>query len=216
MAKRRLAVLGALLAVVSVGGAALATSGAAQTSGGTTPSNGEPHPPATPNVHAATFSQCPPIGVDSGCAILIVVNPDGTVSLQTDPSQPPYENDEDTLIGVQNNAQAVVTSLTLTGVTTPKPTFGFDGDGLCTESNAPSGCPFGSTGYEGPGTSFSSISADKANGTVNFSPGIGPGGTAYFSLEGAISATNLTITPIQVPKPAPAPTLFVQAAQFTG
>jgi hypothetical protein len=178
----------------------------------------EPQAPGPPPVHssAAMFTQCPPIGFDTGCGILIVVNPDGTVSVQTDPSQPPYDNMEDTLIGVQNNSQAVVTSLTLTGVTMPDATFDFDTDGLCTQTGAPSGCPFGSTGYEGPGTSFSNISADKATGTVNFSPGIGPGGTAFFSLEGKISATNLTIAPIQVPKPPPPPMVIVVAPRFTG
>jgi hypothetical protein len=180
----------------------------------------EPQPVGPPPVHtsAAMFTQCPPVGFDTGCAILIVVNADGTVSLQTDPSQPAIENSEDTLIGVQNNSQATVTSLALTGVTLPDPTFGFDGDGLCKavsgQTPPPSGCPFGSTLYEGPGTSFSNISADMANGTVNFSPGVGPGAHAYFSLEGKISATNITIASIPIPKPAP--TVIVVAPRFTG
>ena len=39
----------------------------------------------------------------------------------------------------------------------------------------PAGCPFGATGYEGPGVSFSNIAADSTSGTVNFSPAIPPG-----------------------------------------
>jgi hypothetical protein len=212
----RRAAVGAVLAAAAMAVALGAAPLAAQTP---TP---EPKPTGPPHVHtsAAMFAQCPAIGFDTGCGILIVVNPDGTVSVLTDPSQPPFENVEDTLVGVQNNAQAVVTSLTLTGVTTPDPTFGFDDDGLCHAVGGgappPAACPFGSTGYEGPGTSFSNISADMADGTVNFFPGIGPGGTAFFSLEGAISATNLTIAPITVPKPAPAPMVVVVAPRFTG
>jgi hypothetical protein len=213
------ALLSVLLGVAPALGVVFATPGQAQTSsGGTTSSNGEPHNPVTPNVHAATLSQCPAVGADSGCAILIVINPDGSVTLQTDPSQGPFDGVEDTLIGVQNNSPVVVTSLTLTGVTTPDATFDFDNDGLCDQTPPPPlplGCPFGPTHYEGPGTSFTNISADKATGTVNFA-GIAPGGSAFFSLEGAINASSLVILPIPIPKPAAAPTLFVPAAQFTG
>jgi hypothetical protein len=35
------------------------------------------------------FTQCPPVGEDTGCQELLTVNADGTVSAQTDPNQPP-------------------------------------------------------------------------------------------------------------------------------
>jgi hypothetical protein len=208
----RRAALGAVLAA-AIGVALAAAPLAAQTP---TP---EPHPTGPAHVHtsAAMFTECPAIGDDTGCAILIVVNPDGTVSLLTDPSQGPFEGSDDTLVGVQNNAHVVVTSLTLTGTSKPPP-FGFEDDGLCVPvgmgtPGPPAGCPFGPTGYEGPGTSFSNISADMSTGTVNFT-GIGPGANTYFSLENVITASNLTIAPIAIPPPAP--TLIVAAPRFTG
>ena len=52
--------------------------------------------------------------------------------------------------------------------------------------NAPAGCPFGPTGYEGPGVSFGTPSLDGTSDTIYFNPAIPPGGSAYFSLENAI------------------------------
>jgi RHS repeat-associated protein len=69
--------------------------------------------------------------------------------------------------------------------------FGFDGDGLC--NYGVSGCPFGPTGYEGPNTSFSDVSADQTGGVVNFPFGLAPGGgSTYFSLEEALSTSNVS------------------------
>jgi hypothetical protein len=38
-------------------------------------------------------------------------------------------------------------------------------------------------GYEGPGAWFSSVSAHRGSGTVNFSPALAPGSSTYFALE---------------------------------
>ncbi len=66
-----------------------------------------------------------------GCGLLIVINADGTVTVQ-DSGQGPYDGDDDTLIGVQNNANITITKLTLTGASTLlQPPFDFEGDGLC-------------------------------------------------------------------------------------
>ena len=84
------------------------------------------------------FNQCPAIGADTSCGLLLVINPDGTVTA-VDGGQPPYDNIEDTLIGVQNNSAVSVPSLTLNG----PGAFGFDGDGICSGQFAgtPVGCP---------------------------------------------------------------------------
>lgn len=133
-------------------------------------------------VHAPSstllFSQCPPVGLDTGCSTLITINADGSVSTATDSSQPPYDDDEDQLIGIRNNSAATICSITLSS---NQNIFGFDGDGLCTQTPSPSDCPFGPTGYEGKGTSFDIV--DDQHGTVKFQPCIHPGGSAYFSLE---------------------------------
>jgi hypothetical protein len=148
---------------------------------------------------AALFPQCPPIGLDDGCGVLITVNPDGTGSVTSDPAQPPYEGSEDALVGLQNNSSGTVSSVDLSATTD---IFGFDGDGLCAPNApnpSPSACPFGPTGYEGPGTSFSNINTtDFTSGTVNFSPVVGPNGSAYWSLEEAITAADIHLGTIAV------------------
>jgi hypothetical protein len=165
-----------------------------------------PPPPPTP-----PFTQCPPVGYDTGCAVLIILGPGGTKTTLTDPAQGPFDGVEDTLIGIQNNSGSTVSSFTLTGAPPPgnPPVFQFDGDGLCSGVSStgapgfitpPVGCPYGTTRYEGranatavassaattfPAESFTAISVDENTGTVNFlNPSIPDGGSAYFSLEG--------------------------------
>src|SRR4051812_2914676 len=164
------------------------------------------------------FNQCPPVGLNSGCAVLIVFNADGSLSSYNDLSQGPFDGIEDTLVGVQNNRSTTVTSLQLTGPFI----FGFDSDGVCAGySPGPSGCPFGPTGYEGPNTSFTA--ADSDNGTVNFLNGaIRPGGSAYFSLEEAVTCTsvggNVTCSQSSDPPITAQGTTFgaTEGAGFTG
>src|SRR5215831_20170314 len=54
------------------------------------------------------FSECPAIGQDTGCGLLIVINQDGTTTVLRDPAQPPIDGLEDTLVGVQNNSAQTV------------------------------------------------------------------------------------------------------------
>ena len=72
------------------------------------------------------FHQCPAYGFDTSCAVLLVINEHGGVESYVDPSQGPYDGDEDVLVGVQNNSGSTVTSVSLKG----NDLFGFDGDGL--------------------------------------------------------------------------------------
>jgi hypothetical protein len=71
-------------------------------------------------------------------------------------------------------------------------------------------------GYEGPTSWFSAISADTSGGTVNFSPAIAPGGSAYFSLEAPPNAaaikvgTPTTTGPTGKPPPAFGPKGVIQ------
>jgi RHS repeat-associated protein len=148
-------------------------------------SAGSPLAAATPT---APFTECPPVGVDTGCALLVDVTDSGVTILQ-DASQGPYDGVEDTLIGVSNQSSKDLGHLSL-GSNTDM--FGFDGDGICSfEYVIDPGCPFGPTGYEGPGTSFGEISIDTSSGVVNFSPPVAPGGTRYFSLEEPLSASTV-------------------------
>jgi hypothetical protein len=149
------------------------------------------------------FTQCPAIGSDTSCETLIVINPDGTVTIVSDPGQSPYDGAEDTLIGVQNNEAAAVASIQLSSATLAL--FGFEGDGICSPAFTPftgsaycSSLPSGSTGYEGPDTTFSGIAANKRSGTVNFTDtggGLPAGAGTFFSLEQNVRANNLAATP---------------------
>lgn len=145
---------------------------------------------------SAPYTQCPSVGASASCAILLVINADGSITVLGDPSQGTYDGIDDTLIGVQNNSAVSIPSLTLNG-TNPNqpPPFGFDGDGEATFT----GTWYGPTGYEGPGTSFSNISADQLTGEVDFTGGLAAGASAWFTLEGAVSANDLVIVPPNTP-----------------
>jgi lysophospholipase L1-like esterase len=101
-----------------------------------------------------------------------------------DPSQGTFDGSDDTLVGVINLTGHAIDAIPLQAKVRA---FGFDGDGLCVMTPRPDGCPFGPTGYEGPGVTFSNISADATAGTVNFAGGLQPGASAYFSLEEALA-----------------------------
>jgi RHS repeat-associated protein len=148
-------------------------------------SGATPHAAAAPGAPSSPFNQCPAVGADSSCELLIDITDSGTIVYQ-DPSVGPYDSAEDTLIGVQNRSSTKIGHLSLSSNTD---LFGFDGDGLC--YYGVSGCPFGSTGYEGPQTSFSNISANASGGEVDFAGGLAPGATAYFSLEEALDSTSV-------------------------
>ena len=124
----------------------------------------------------AQFSQCPPVGLSPSCAVLITINPNGSLSLQIDPSVPPFDGDEDTLVGVFNNSGATVFGISLSG----PGIFGFDGDGANHGS------------YAGPGTSFSIM--DRNTGTVNFDSGLNDQQSLWFSLEGSPAGVKLSRT----------------------
>jgi hypothetical protein len=152
---------------------------------------------------AALFPQCPPVGSNLGCSQLVVINSNGSATVQVDPAAPSsgYDGAEDTLIGVQNNSGRSISSINLASTT--RDIFGFDQDGICypsswpapTTRTTPPGCPgiqgFGVTGYEGPGTSFSNISSNRLTGTLNLSPALASGGSRYFALEEALASGQL-------------------------
>src|SRR5437763_1944059 len=83
------------------------------------------------------FTECPAIGADTSCGILIDVT-NGGQSVYADSSQGPFDGTEDTLVGVVNDSSSTLTSLALAGSSS---IMGFDGDGLCGGySGSPSCC----------------------------------------------------------------------------
>lgn len=99
----------------------------------------------------------------------------------------PYDGSDDNYIGFVNNSGAPVSSVTLSSSTD---LFAFDGDGIDTFGAAGNSLDTGSLGgYGGPNVYFTNVSTDYGTGTVNFITPVADGGTAYFSLEEAPSAT---------------------------
>src|SRR5436305_845340 len=87
----------------------------------------------------AVFTQCPPVDVDAGCQFLITITNAGP-SVAQDTTQAPYESEDDSLIGVQNNSSSAITALPLSAPGTAL--FGFEADGICDPGGPPlpSGC----------------------------------------------------------------------------
>ena len=156
-------------------------------------------------ISPAAAAVCPAVGADADCAIILnITSVSGGVGTFTASKGPsfgmPYDGTEDTLLGVTNSSGGIVNSIHLTSTTN---IFGFDGDGLQTFislANAP-----GATGYEG---SFSKTSAfnltgaldtftitNAFTGDVNFPGGLVSGGSAFFSLEEALTLSKIAPTP---------------------
>ena len=143
----------------------------------------------------ANAGTCPAFGADTDCGYLITINADGSITAGST-GQGPYDNSEDTLVGVVNNSPNALTSLTLSGGNI----FGFEGDGEAYYT----GVSYGPTGYEGPNTSFDVV--DNNNGTVNFLSGgvAANGGTSWFTLEEDLAsvAGGVTVVTGSVPEPS--------------
>ena len=152
---------------------------------------------------APLFSECPAVGANTGCAVLITLNPGGSATVTVDGSQGPYDQSEDTLIGVLNNSGSSIGSLPISG----SDIFGFDGDGMCSSSYGAAGnCSKGLNqgdpyDYAGDFVTYSITNADA--GSVNFVGGLGSGQSTYFSLEEP-PTVNLTVGPPTPNAPEPA------------
>jgi Putative Ig domain/GDSL-like Lipase/Acylhydrolase family len=143
------------------------------------------HTPSPP------FRECPAIGADQSCGILIYVTNSGAQVL-SDPSQEPYDGGDDTLVGIVNASSKPLRSIALSSGTD---IFGFDGDGICTYTgwSGDQKCPYGPTGYEGPGVRYGVTSGDS--GPVFFTHQLSAnGGSAYFGLEEALSQAAVVNT----------------------
>jgi lysophospholipase L1-like esterase len=183
---RRALCLGAVIAVTALG----ITTGTASAASPTTP----------------PFGECPAIGSAPSCDILLVVNPDQTISVLGDATVGPYDGSDDTLVGILNNSSNPVQAITVSGPNSDL--AGFDGDGICTYATG------GTTGsgftgdsycsaqqlagtdpedYAGPDNTFTLDPNSQNDVEVDFTgKGLAAGGTTYFSLEGALTAAQIT------------------------
>ena len=159
-------------------------------------------------------SVCPTnIGVDKhGCALIIVVDNTGATVYANPVNDGPYDGSEDTLVGILNNSSSAISSISLSSSAT---IFGFDGDGLCTYITVPNCEP---NGYGGPGVTFTTT--NTKSGAVNFAtPLAAGGGSAYFSLEEALTSSDVSVTaPLNTgaPKVPGTPELNVQLSADHG
>jgi hypothetical protein len=148
----------------------------------------------------AASAQCPNVGADIGCGAIITIT--GTGASVTQTGQGPYDQSDDTLIGVVNNIpkctpgqgsqSACGLSIYSIDLTSTQNIFGFDGDGITTYGQP--GNPQDSTGYGGPNVFFSNINSAATSGRVNFITPIPPGGTGFFSLENVLSSSSACTT----------------------
>jgi len=140
----------------------------------------------------------PGVGLNPlGPEYLITIASNGSISTALNPvygvDPGPYDGVEDTYIGVINNSSTALFNLHLGS----PGAYGFDGDGACATIGCSGGDP---SGYGGPGVTFTPFNNDDGN--VNFAGGIpGGGGTAWFSLEEAVSLNTIVVTP-GVPEPS--------------
>lgn len=161
------------------------------------------------------FTECPAIGYDAYCGLLIWIPSTGHAQVLSDaPAQPPYDNQDDTLVGIVNDSSVPIKRLTLSSTLD---IFGFDGDGVCTtpnpqiatrekatlsptakalceENTAETDTTVGK--YGGTDAYFTTISPTDDHGTVNFiRPLSAGGGHAFFSLEEALTQATVVVPP---------------------
>jgi hypothetical protein len=157
------------------------------------------------------FTQCPGVGADpTGCQLLIVVtavNGAGAATafnvFQSTTDLGPFDGSEDTLIGVLNSSGSTLKTVTVSGPV-GSGVFLFDLDGACisglyTPQPTAAQCPGGAYQTTDPGdygsvnASFTAISGSGDSGTVvvGGANGLANNGTAWFDLEGTITAQQL-------------------------
>ncbi|HXX91134.1 MAG TPA: prealbumin-like fold domain-containing protein [Acidimicrobiales bacterium] len=164
---------------------------------------------------AASTGVCPTDVHDAhDCNLLITVGPDGSVTLSSPDGADPYDGSDDTLVGIVDDSPAPLSSISLASFAD---IFAFDGDGMCTYTFAEdaycAGLPPGSSGYEGPDTTFTDIAPDQDSGTVDFTtPLRANGGSTFFSLENQLGDCG----PDRVCVRVPAGTLTVSKTDTAG
>lgn len=163
--------------------------------------------PAGASPTPAPTVTCPSIGEDAApvCGYVITVGPNATdtayMGSVVGPNQLPYDGSDDVIVGIVNDTDALVSSVTLSGSGDPEGAqdiFGFDGDGMCTEPPYLSWCSTGqqegedsSDGtyplgwdYVGQDNTFSEATDYNVQGTVNFTTPLPPGGSTFFARGG--------------------------------
>ncbi len=129
----------------------------------------------------------PKAGQSTNGAAVVITLTDSGATLQNLSSQT-YDGSDDVEVGLINSSSTTQTSFTLSGSGNGGGLFAFDGDGigngnyLDANTGLPTvGNPSDTTGYAGPGVTYSNITSNRTSGQVDFS--LAPGASTYFSLE---------------------------------
>ena len=144
-----------------------------------------------------------PANVGPYCGVVITITgTSGNLVATITGSGNAYDNDDDQLVGIQNNSSVTVGTIRLFAQPSDDRLFAFDGDGPCFYANPGLWCPQNQVppvaypnppgsqdpnpvGYEGPDNIFVGVSADFTTGTVSFTTPIPPGESTWFALENA-------------------------------
>ena len=190
---------------------------------------------------SAEAALCPAAGADTQCGFNVTLNPTGKGTIVAT-AQGPFDGSDDTLIGVLNSSGHTVTAITVKGTPGNGPSppngtgngtgiDGFDGDGISTfikggipgDGNVAPHYTYsgtdsttGNANLKGPLNSFSAlVFGNGVNdlATVSFPGGLPNGGSAFFSLERALTAAAFTIHTGHIPEPA---TLSIIGAALAG
>ena len=127
----------------------------------------------------------PKAGQSTNGAAVVITLTDNGATLQSLSSQT-YDGSDDVEVGLINNSSTTQTSFTLSGTGNGGGLFAFDGDGISNYIDANTGAltignPNDTSGYGGPGVTFSNFNSNRTSGEVDFS--LAPGESTYFSLE---------------------------------
>jgi hypothetical protein len=180
----------------------------------------------------AVAAPCPAAGVDTTCGFIVTLNPGGMGAVVAT-GQGPYDGSDDTLIGVINSTGSTINSITVHGPTGSGPgsgtgILGFDNDGVGSGGflNLPgdtgaaphygySGTDSATANFDLTGAlnSYSNLIFPSDTVNVNFPGGLANGGSAFFSLERALTAASFTVIVTPTPEPA---TLSIIGAALAG
>ena len=172
--------------------------------------------PALTGASSAYYAGIPAAG--SNCNVVITINADLTQTVAIVNSNP-YDGNDDNYVGVINNSAGSVSSIDLSANTD---IFAFDGDGIDgygISGNTIDTTQYGGGAYGGTDAYFTGINSSNSSGTINFIGGIDGGGTGYFSLEEAPTASSLTPGPINTtvtPEPSSLVLLGTGVLTFAG
>jgi len=113
------------------------------------------------------FNQCPKVGQATSCAYLFVFDSGGSISKFFNSSIKQAGDEDDVLVGIQNNSAFTIFSITITGTDVGH----FDGDGVTGHGN----------GYNSANNTFTNIHPNSV--TIVFTNPLGHGQSDWFVLD---------------------------------